>query len=103
MVFGFWNITTSIRPGHRCRSLQKCFRQHLKILRDGGWASLTPGEYLQRLATPCSQNDKKEVFITFDDGDESFAKVAAPMLHEFWIYRNRLCRDQSGRSIGKLV
>ncbi len=57
-------------------------RTHLHALRDGGWHALTPAEYLARLANPPSIS-AKEVFITFDDGHESFARVAAPLLLEF--------------------
>jgi peptidoglycan/xylan/chitin deacetylase (PgdA/CDA1 family) len=73
------------------------FRKHLEILRDGGWRSLTSAEYLARLSrntgVPPVPGDfwdgrdarakAKEVFITFDDGHESFANRAVPLLLEF--------------------
>jgi peptidoglycan/xylan/chitin deacetylase (PgdA/CDA1 family) len=60
------------------------FRRHLEILRDGGWSTLTSAQYLAGIFSGANEDQApRQVLITFDDGQESFAKFAAPLLREF--------------------
>jgi peptidoglycan/xylan/chitin deacetylase (PgdA/CDA1 family) len=55
-------------------------REHLEILRDNGWRSLSAAQYLRRLENNAA--DGREVLLTFDDAYENFYHEAAPLLLE---------------------
>ena len=57
------------------------FRDHLALLRQKGWRGLSLAEFVARLNDV--PGNRKEVFLTFDDGYENFYTQAAPLLAEF--------------------
>ena len=68
-------------PYYETVTTPEVFREHLQILLDEGYASITMDEYpVERRRT---ETARKTVALTFDDGFLDFSTNAAPLLRQF--------------------
>lgn len=58
------------------------FEQQMKYLKDNGWKTITPTQFLSYLQKP-ETTPSKVVMITFDDGSKGQFKYAYPILRKY--------------------